>query len=132
MAKIIIVSGPVIVEDGKVLLNKHGDTPFWKFCGGRVKDEEGGLQAAAKRRAKEELGVETEIINPEPFFLHTIKETPEGKADVILAHYLAKRTGEIKLGADIRESKWIPFADLAKEDLGPNIIPALRHFKFLE
>jgi hypothetical protein len=76
--------------------------------------------------------VETEIINPKPFFLQTIKETPEGNADVILAHYLAKRIGEIKLGADIRESKWIPLADLAKEDLGPNIIPALKHFGFLE
>ena len=29
MAKIIIASGPVIVEDNKVLLNKHGDTSFW-------------------------------------------------------------------------------------------------------
>jgi len=35
MPKIIIASGPVIVENNKVLLNQHGDTEFWKFCGGR-------------------------------------------------------------------------------------------------
>lgn len=131
MNKTIIASGPVIVEDGRVLLNKHGDTPFWKFCGGRVQDEDGGLQAAAKRRAKEELGVEIEIIDPEPFFLYTVKEMPEGNADVVLAHYLSRRIGEIKLGADIRESKWIPLENLAKEDLGPNIIPTLKHFGFI-
>jgi len=36
MLKIIIASGPVIVENNKVLLNQHGDTDFWKFCGGKV------------------------------------------------------------------------------------------------
>ena len=33
MPKIIIVSGPVIIENNKVLLNKHGEDNFWKFCG---------------------------------------------------------------------------------------------------
>jgi 8-oxo-dGTP pyrophosphatase MutT (NUDIX family) len=132
MAKIIIASGPVIVEDGKALLDKSGDDLFWKFCGGKVKDEDAGLRATAKRRAREELGIEIEIINPEPFLIHTLKETPEGNIDVILVHYLAKRIGEIKPGADIREWKWIQMVDLKKEDLAPNITPTLKHFKFLE
>jgi len=131
MAKIIIASGPVIVEDGKALLDKSGDDLFWKFCGGKVKDEDADLQATAKRRSREELGIEIEIINPEPFLLHTLKETPEGNIDVILVHYLAKRLGEIKPGADIREWKFIPLADLAKEDLAPNIMPTLKHFNFI-
>lgn len=38
MPKIIIASGPVIVENNKVLLNQHGDTEFWKFCGGQVEN----------------------------------------------------------------------------------------------
>ena len=29
MSKIIIASGPVIVEDNKVLLAKHGQDSFW-------------------------------------------------------------------------------------------------------
>jgi ADP-ribose pyrophosphatase len=131
MAKNIIASGPVIIEDGKVLLDKSGDDLFWKFCGGKVKDEDVDLQATAKRRSREELGIEIEIINPEPFLMHTLKETPEGNIDVILVHYLAKRLGEINPGADIREWKFIPLADLKKEDLAPNIIPTLKHFNFI-
>ena len=54
MTKIIIASGPVIVENNKVLLDKHGDTTFWKFCGGRVEDFNTDLIDNAKRRVKEE------------------------------------------------------------------------------
>ena len=54
MAKIIIASGPVIVENGKVLLNKHGEDVFWKFCGGKVEDFEVGLIENAKKEVKED------------------------------------------------------------------------------
>jgi 8-oxo-dGTP pyrophosphatase MutT (NUDIX family) len=131
MAKIIIVSGPVIVEDGKVLLNKHGDTEFWKFCGGRVEDFDLDLQEAARREVKEEMGIDIEVVDQEPFLTFTTKETPQGKLDVILVHWLAKRIGEIKPGADIREWKWLLLEDLNREELGPNIIPALQHFDFI-
>ena len=119
------------MEDGKVLLDKSGDDLFWKFCGGKVKEEDADLQATAKRRSREELGIEIEIINPEPFLMHTLKETPEGNIDVFLVHYLAKRLGEINPGADIREWKWIALADLNKEELAPNITPTLKHFNFI-
>jgi 8-oxo-dGTP pyrophosphatase MutT (NUDIX family) len=131
MPKIIIASGPVIVEKKKVLVNKHGDTPFWKFCGGRPQENE-NLIETAKRRAREELGIEIEITDREPFIFHTQKETPEGKIDVILVHYNAKRVGEIKPGVDIAEWKWLPLEDLEKENLGPNIIPALVRFWYLD
>jgi ADP-ribose pyrophosphatase YjhB (NUDIX family) len=132
MPKIIIASGPVIVEDGKVLLNQHGDTTFWKFCGGKVEDFEHGLIDHARREVKEEMGIEIEILDPVPYFMHTIKETPEGAVDVILVHFLAKRIGEIRTGADIREWKWIPLADLKNEPLAPNILPTLKHFGFIK
>jgi 8-oxo-dGTP pyrophosphatase MutT (NUDIX family) len=132
MQKIIIASGPVIVEDNKVLLNKHGDTDFWKFCGGRVEDFETDLIKNAKRESKEEMGIEIEILDPEPFFRYTKKETPGGAVDVILVHILAKRIGEIQPGSDIREWKWIPLEELEKENLAPNIIPSLKHFGFIK
>ncbi len=131
MPKIIIASGPVIVEDGKVLLNQHGDTEFWKFCGGRVENFDNTLIEAAKREVREEMGIEIEILDENPFLLHTTKETPEGKIDVILVHYLAKRVGEIKPGADIREWKWIPLEELKEKNLAPNILPTLKFFKFI-
>lgn len=132
MKKIIIASGPVIVEDNKVLLNQHGDTTFWKFCGGRVEDFETDLIENARREVKEEMGIEIEILDPTPFFLYTIKEALEGKIDVILVHFLSKRIGEIKPGEDIREWKWIPLTDLKNEPLAPNIVPALKHFGFVK
>jgi ADP-ribose pyrophosphatase YjhB (NUDIX family) len=136
MQKIIMASGPVIVENGKVLLNKHGDTTFYKFCGGKVEDFEHGLIDHARREVKEEMGVEIKILNNTPFFMHTIKQTPDGDMDVILVHFLARRIGEIKPGEDMREWKWIPIAELdqldKKSELAPNIIPTLKHFGFLK
>ncbi len=127
MSKIIIASGPVIVENGKVLLNKHGDDLFWKFCGGRVEDFETNLIENAKREVREEMGIEIEIINPEPFIMHVRKDDK----DILLVHFLAKRVGEIKPGPDIKEWKWMDISNLS-DDLGPNIEPTLAHFGFIE
>ena len=132
MEKIIIASGPVIVEDAKVLLNQHGDTNFWKFCGGKVENFETDLIENARREVKEEMGIEIEILNQAPHLMHTTKKTPEGNVDVILVHFLSRRIGEIKAGTDIREWKWISIEKLDHEPLAPNIIPALKHFGFLK
>ncbi|MFA4942456.1 MAG: NUDIX domain-containing protein [Patescibacteria group bacterium] len=132
MFKIIIASGPVIVEDNKVLLAQHGDTNFWKFCGGRIKDDEASLIETAKRKVSEEMGINIEILNSEPFLMHTIKEMGEEKVDVILVHYLAQRVGEVKPGGDIRKWAWVDISNLEQEDLAPNILPALRHFGFIK
>ena len=99
MSKIIIASGPVIVEDGKVLLNKHGDDNFWKFCGGRVEDFETDLIDNAKREVKEEMGIDIEILESTPFIMHVKK----GDKDIILVHYLARRIGDVESGTDIKE-----------------------------
>lgn len=127
MDKIIIASGPVIVENNKVLLNQHGKDNFWKFCGGRVEGLEENLIEAAKREAKEEMGIEIEILDEKPFIMHTVKDSG---IDVVLAHYLAKRIGEIIPGKDIREWQWFDVNDLPG-DLAPNIKPTLSYFKFI-
>ncbi|OGI32767.1 MAG: hypothetical protein A2271_02175 [Candidatus Moranbacteria bacterium RIFOXYA12_FULL_35_19] len=130
MPKIIIASGPVIVENNKILLDQHGDTTFWKFCGGKIQGNE-SLVETAKKRVKEEMGIEIEILNEEPFLMHTKKETPEGNLDVILVHFLAKRIGEIIPGEDIRKWDWLDIENLP-QDLAPNILPALKHFGFMK
>lgn len=130
MNKIMIASGPVIVEDGKVMLNQHGDTDFWKFCGGRVRENE-SLVEVAKRRVKEEMGIEIELLDENPFITYVKKETPEGVFDVILVHYLAKRIGEINPGEEIREWNWFDVNNLP-QNLAPNILPVLKHFGFVD
>jgi len=127
MAKIIIASGPVIVENRKVLLVKHGRDDFWKFCGGKVEDFGIDLIENAKREVKEEMGIDIEVVNPEPFTMHIKKEDK----DIILVHFLAERRGEIQPGEDIREWKWLDINNLP-DDIGPSIDPALAHFGFIE
>jgi len=130
MLKIIIASGPVIVENNKVLLNKHGDDDFWKFCGGRVEEDEINLKNAAKREVKEEMGINVEILNNTPYFFYTEKEIEGAQVSVILAHFLAKRVGKITPGEDIKEWRWIDINDLTTENLAPNIKPVLKYFGF--
>lgn len=123
---ILIASGPAIIENGKVLLNKHGDTSFWKFPGGRVEDfSELSLEEHAKREVKEEMGIGIEIIRP----LSTLM-TKKGEDVVVLVHYLAKRIGEVKPGADIREWDWLPIDNLP-DDCAPNIRPIVEEVKRL-
>jgi ADP-ribose pyrophosphatase YjhB (NUDIX family) len=131
MQKIIIASGPVIIENDKVLLDMHGEDDFWKFCGGRVREDE-DLTQAAIGRAKEELGIDVEILDQQPFLMHVTKEKDRQKIDVVLVHFLAKAFGEIKPASEVREWRWIAFDELEKEKLAPNILPVLKYFKFIE
>ncbi|XOU94097.1 MAG: NUDIX hydrolase [Candidatus Kerfeldbacteria bacterium] len=115
--KHIIAAGPVIIEDNKVLVNKHGDTDFWKFPGGRMESyDDLDLENVAKREAKEELGIEIEIIKP----MSTLLVKKDEDTAVVLVHYLAKRIGEIKPGEDIREWKWLDINNLP-DDAGDNV-----------
>jgi 8-oxo-dGTP pyrophosphatase MutT (NUDIX family) len=131
MQKIIIASGPVIVENNKVLLDKDYKENIWKFCGGKIQRNE-SLIDTAKRRSNEELGIELEILEEKPFLLHTIKKTPEGDIDIILVHFLAKRIGEITSGEDIQKWDWLDIQNLEKENLAPNVLPALKHFGIIK
>jgi len=128
MIKIVIASGPVIVEKGKVLLNKHGDDGFWKFCGGKVEDYTTTLAENARREVKEEMGLDIEILDDKPYIMHVTKKTEEGDIDVLLVHFLAKRVGDITPGDDIVAWKWFDVHDLPV-DAAPNIKPVLEHFK---
>jgi ADP-ribose pyrophosphatase YjhB (NUDIX family) len=128
MAKTIIASGPVIIENKKVLLNKDHKDEFWKFPGGKIENiDNAGLIETAEREAKEELGIEIEILNPNPFILYLNKDDK----DIILVHFLAKRIGEIKPGDDTKEWTWLDVNNLP-DDIGQNIKPTLKHFGFIK
>ena len=130
MPQIIIASGPVIIENNKVLLNKDAKDDFWKFCGGRVEEADGDFKATAIREAKEEMGLEIEIINQEPCFYYTEKIINKDKASIILVHFLAKRLNEISPGKDTIDWRWMSAEELSKENLAPNIMPVLEYFGF--
>ena len=126
---LILASGPVIVENNKVLLNQSSGDDYWKFCGGKpLKNET--LHQASKRRVKQEMGIDVEVIKDQPFFYYVQQEKNNKLMDIVLVHWLSKRIGDIKPGPDVEKWKWFEIKKLP-ENLAPNILPTLKHFKFL-
>jgi 8-oxo-dGTP diphosphatase len=108
----IIASGPVIIEDNKVLLNreqKEDSITPWMFPGGEVEEFDKTLEEACMREVKEEMGIKIEILKP----LRPIMLLQNGRV-IILIHYLAKRIGEVQPGEDITEWAWHDINNLPK------------------
>lgn len=126
----IIASGPVIIENGKVLLDKNGSDPFWKFPGGKIElsdltDAEHSLETAARRKVEEELGFDIEIIRPlKPMML---KKPGNKNTIVVLIHWLSKRIGEVVPGGDTTEWAWHDIYNLPA-DCAPNIKPVIEDY----
>jgi ADP-ribose pyrophosphatase YjhB (NUDIX family) len=105
------------------LLNKHGEKNIWKFCGGDIYERKGTLEEWAIRKAREEMGLEVELIKPlKPMVLWEEDET------IILIHYLARRTSDKIEPADfIKEWKWFEI-DKLPDDCAPNIKPVINEY----
>lgn len=124
MDKFIVASGPVIIEDGKLLVSKDSKDDFYKIPGGRVKEPE-SFEETAIRRAKEEVNAEIEIIKPlYPNILYENPSTKE-KMTIILINYLAKLKNkkEIRPIGDIKEVKWVEIEKIKKDEgnVSPNV-----------
>lgn len=105
----------VIVKDGQVLLVKRAQEPGkgeWCIPGGRVfKNEK--LVDAAKRKAKEEVGLDVEIHDTIGVYETMFDSGPFGSGVhtinvVFLADYAG---GEIKLDASSSDYKWVSSLD---------------------
>ena len=117
---VLIASGPVIIEKGKILLNKHGENKFWKFPGGDIYQKKGSLEYWCQKRVWEEMGVKIKIIKP----LKPMIIWKENKI-IILIHYLAKRINKtIKPAPFILDWGWFPVNKLPPH-CAPNIKPVI-------
>lgn len=123
-----IASGPVIVEDGKVLLDIHGEDNFWKFPGGTMSQVD-SLQENARREVMEELGIEVSLVDAEPFVMD-LQKTKDGiPLTIILFHYYAHRvTDTITPGRDVREWAWHDIDNLP-DNCAMNIRAAVEYFR---
>lgn len=122
--KFIIASGPVIIEKGKLLVNKDDKDDFYKIPGGRVEQGD-SLQEACIREAKEENNADIEIIKPlNPMIIYKNPQTKE-EMTIILIHFLAKLKNpkEIKPIPPIKEVKWLNIEEIkqGKYNVAPNI-----------
>ena len=123
--KVIIASGPVIIENGKLLVNKDNKDDFYKLPGGTIEEGIEDLEEACHRETKEENNAEIEIIKPlHPMILWENPQTKE-KMIILLIHYLAKLKNpkEIKPMPPIKEIKWLDIKEIkmGKHKVAPNI-----------
>ncbi len=123
--KFIIASGPVIIEDGKLLVNKDNKDDFYKLPGGTIEEGIEDLEKACHRETKEENNAEIEIIKPlHPMILWENPQTKE-KMVILLIHYLAKLKNkeEIFPQEPIQEVKWLNIEEIkqGKYVVAPNI-----------
>jgi len=127
----IICSGPVIIENNKVLLVKEkkttGNITPWLFPGGKAEPNETDPIKICQREVKEELGIEIDIIKQLPTL-----EASSGHDNLnkkyLLYHYLAKRIGDIKPGDNIIEWGWFDINNLPK-DCHLNVYEIIKNYK---
>ena len=122
--KYIVASGPVIVEDGKLLVSKDNKDDFYKLIGGIVKEGE-SLEDACVRKAREACGAEIKIVKPlSPNILYENPQTKE-KMTIVLINYLAKlkNPDEIKPIPPEQDLKWVSIEDVknGKGNVSPNV-----------
>lgn len=123
--KTIIASGPVIIENGKLLVNKDNKDDFYKLPGGTIEQGVETLEEACMREVKEENNAEIEIIKPlNPMILWKNPQTGE-EMTILLIHYLAKLLNkeEIKPIVPIKEIKWLNIEEIkqGKHKVAPNV-----------
>ena len=123
--KFIIASGPVIIEDGKLLVNKDNKDDFYKLPGGTIEPEDKDLEQTCHREILEEDNAMIEIIKPlNPMIIYKNPQTKE-EMIILLIHYLAKllNKDEIKANPPIQEIKWLDIEEIkqGKYDVAPNI-----------
>src|SRR3989344_3286229 len=123
--KYIIASGPVIIEKGKLLVNKDNKDDFYKLPGGQVEDYDKTLEDACHRETKEENNGLIKILKPlSPMIL---RKNPQGgeKMCIVLIHYEAKLLNkkDIKPIPPIKEVIWLPISEIKKGKyrVAPNI-----------
>ena len=123
--KTIVASGPVIIENGKLLVNKDDKDDFYKLPGGTIEQGIEDLEEACIRETKEEINGVIEIIKPlSPMILWKNPQTGEEML-IILIHYLAvlKNKKEIKPVSPIKQVKWMDIREIkqGKHNVAPNI-----------
>ncbi len=124
----IIASGPVIIENGKVLLIKelkaNGKITDWFFPGGTVEESDESPEAACQRESKEEVGIDIRIIRQ----LKTITVNKPDGITIELVHFLAERRGEISPATNIPACDWHDIHNLPT-DCAPNIYEVIDQYR---
>jgi len=121
----MLVSGPVIIEKGKILLAKDEHDDFFKLPGGRIKENE-DIKEACKRKVKEEINGKIEIKKLLCVEVLWKNPTTHEKETIVLFNWLSKLKNkkDLKAGEDIQEIRWFSVKDIKsgkeKAKISPN------------
>jgi len=119
----IVGVGAVIIHNGKLVLVKRGVEPGkgrWSIPGGAVELGE-GVRDTAIREAKEECGLDIELIDDKP--MDAIDNMVPGEKGRLQYHYILlqflarPKGGTLKPTSDVTEARWVPLEEVEKYDL---------------
>jgi ADP-ribose pyrophosphatase YjhB (NUDIX family) len=134
---LIIASGPLIIEDDQVWLNRKQESDIWQIPGGKLEEVDIAgdtkiLERTCVREAKEENGFAIEIIAPLQTLL--VKRPDKEDSWAVLVHFLAKRIDqqEPQPGEEIAEVRSVPVTQIISGDhelrLAPNVVPIVTSY----
>lgn len=135
----ILGVGAVILEDGKIVLVRRGVEPAlgkWSIPGGAV-DLGEAVREAVKREAKEECGLDIELIDGKPVdvFDNLVKDK-DGRLryHYVLLQFLSRPAGgALKPASDVTDARWVPLNKVEDYDLTESFrIFFTKHRKKLE
>jgi mutator protein MutT len=128
--QITIVVAVIRNEQGDVLLAKRNEPALveahnkWEFIGGGIDFGESPTEAL-KREAKEEAGIEVEVVRLLPKVFSEIQNQADGtKLQVIILSYECKIVGgqlKANLTEQVGELKFVPIDEVKKYDAFRNI-----------
>jgi 8-oxo-dGTP pyrophosphatase MutT (NUDIX family) len=102
-----------------VLLIRHtyGNTQAWNMPGGGYKPSQEKDEAAARREAFEEVGIECGTLK----FLGEQKSGREHKRDTVTFYSCVASSLEITLQSEIAEARWFPVSEIRNIKRAPSL-----------
>jgi len=124
MVEEMIVSCPVIIDNGRLLTVMDNKDEFYKLPGGRVKEDD-GLEETCIKEAFLEVNAKITIVKELSPLVLSENPTTRKKMRIELHHYLSElhNLDEIRAIPPIKRIKWMSFEDIKrmKYPIAPNI-----------
>ena len=130
MKKHLEVVGAVVVQDGKVLAAKRGESKYpyvahkYEFAGGKIEEGE-SQENALVREVKEELKADIRVLSP---FLEMRHEYPD--FTITLYTFLCEFISEFR-NTEHESLEWLPLCSLDAAQWAPADAPAVEELKKL-
>jgi 8-oxo-dGTP diphosphatase len=123
----VVGVGVVIVKCGRLVLVRRGAEPAlgkWSFPGGAVELGE-TVRDAAVREAKEECGLDVELVEEAPMDAYDILRVDEEgrlRFHYVLLQFLARpKRGKLEPKSDVTDTRWVAFKEAENYDLTESV-----------